>query len=315
MATKKSGSLLLSPNYTEDTVGFALESFLSLVSFPLRSFSIEPFSRGNERWLGADARLEGRVKSFKPFYMQFKRPFAYPANSKARVIKDRLGLKLDASPHALFFNLHPKKPHHADFQHNVLFRLRRRLLKLGIGDAAYVCPLFLDRAAYRSNLHLAGLRMWPRFWRMHPWELEEILLHTEPGGVAVNFSAVPVLREHITIPPHAQVKDASHSYSFTESGDHVCFHSPTSLPDSQTSLADFLSRAAGNIEKQEGFISAVGADETLSKLLSSSVENEPQLGINFSIEADGGLASWQEFGRVLRTDFAIEQYAFVNWDG
>lgn len=62
MATKKSGSLLLSPNYTEDTVGFALESFLSLLSFPRRKFSIEPFSRGRERWLGADAHLEGRVK-------------------------------------------------------------------------------------------------------------------------------------------------------------------------------------------------------------------------------------------------------------
>ena len=100
MATKKSGSLLLSPNYTEDTVGFALESFLSLLSFPRRKFSIEPFSRGNERWLGADARLEGRVKSFKPFYMQFKRPFAYPDHSKAKIVKDRLALKLDASPHA-----------------------------------------------------------------------------------------------------------------------------------------------------------------------------------------------------------------------
>ena len=314
MATKKSGSLLISPNYTEDTVGFALESFLSLLSFPRRKFSIEPFSRGNERWLGADARLEGRVKSFKPFYMQFKRPFAYPDHSKAKIVKDRLALKLDASPHALFFDLHPKKPHHADFQHNVLFRLRRRLLKLGIGDAAYVCPLFLDRSAYRSNLHFAGLRMWPRFWMMNPWEMEDLLLHTGPGGVAVNFSSVPVLREHITIPPHAQVTDASHTYSFTEAGDQVCFHSPTSLPDSQSSLTDFLSRVAGNAERQEGFIYADGAAEVLNSLISASREEEQSLGVPFQGGDGDGIARWQEFGRVLRTDFGIEQYAFVNWN-
>jgi hypothetical protein len=313
MATKKSGSLLLSPNYTEDTVGFALESFLSLLSFPRRRFSIEPFSRGNERWLGADARLEGRVKSFKPFYMQFKRPFAYPTYSKAKVIKDRLDLKLDATPHALFFDLHPKKPHHADSQHNVLFRLRRRLLKLGIGDAAYVCPLFLDRAAYRSNLHLAGMKMWPNFWRMYPWKMEELLLHTGPDGVAINFSAVPVLREHITIPPHAQVTDTSHSYSFTESGDQVCFHSPLSLPESQTNLSDFLSRAIGNVGSQGRFINADAASEALIDLVSSRGDEQP-LGVDFQPGDGDGISRWQEFGRVLSADFGIEQYAFVNWN-
>lgn len=314
MATKKSGSLLLSSNYTEDTVGFALESFLSLLSFPRRKFSIEPFSRGKERWLGADARLEGRVKSFKPFYMQFKRPFAYPSHSKAKVIKDRLDLKLDATPHALFFDLHPKKPHHAALQHNVLFRLRRRLLKLGIGDAAYVCPLFLDRAAYRSNLHLAGLRMWPHFWRMHPWEMEEMLVYTGLGGVAINFSAVPVLREHITIPPHVQVTDASHSYSFTEAGDQVCFHSPISLPDSQASLADFLERVIGNVGRQDGFISADSASEMLNKLLSFSREDDQSLGVDIEAGDGDGISRWQEFGRVLRVDFGIEQYALLNWN-
>ena len=314
MATKKTGSLLLSPNYTEDTVGFALESFLSLLSFPRRRFSIEPFSRGNERWLGADARLKGRVKSFKPFYMQFKRPFAYPSHSKAKVIKHRLDLKLDAKPHALFFDLHPKKPHHVDFQHNVLFRLRRRLLKLGIGDAAYVGPLFLDRDAYRNSLHLAGLRMWLRFWRMNPWEIEELLVHTGPGSLAVKFSDIPVLREHITIPPHAQVTDASHSYSFTELGDQVCFHSPTYLPDSQSSLADFLARVVGDVGRQDGLIYADRASEVLNSLLSFSREDEHALGIDFQVGDGDGISRWQEFGRVLRADFGIEQYAFVNWD-
>lgn len=312
MATAKTGSLLLSPNYTEDTVGFALESFLSLLSFPRRRFSIQPFSRGNERWLGADARLEGRVKSFKPFYMQFKRPFAWPAHSRAKIIRDRLALKLDASPHALFFDLHPKKPHHADLQHNVLFRLRRRLLKLGIGDAAYVCPLFLDRTAYRSNLHLSGLRLWPRFWRTSPWDVEDVFLHAVNGGVAVNFSAVPVLREHITIPAHAQVADANHSYSFTEAGDQVCFHSPTALPDSQESLADYLSRVTGQ-GSQDGLIYADRASEALDRLLSLLREDGDVFGAESQAQVGDGVSRWQEFGRTLRTDFGIEQYALVNW--
>ena len=314
MATKKTGSLLLSPNYTEDTVGFALESFLSLLSFPRRKFSIEPFSRGNERWLGADARLEGRVKSFKPFYMQFKRPFAYPDHSKAKIVKDRLALKLDASPHALFFDLHPKKAHHADFQHNVLFRLRRRLVKFGIGDAAYVCPLFLDRSAYRSNLHLAGLKMWPLFWRAHPWEMKELQIQTGLiGGGAINFSAIPVLREHITIPPHAVVTDASHSYSFTELGEQVCFHSPLSLPESQSSLSAFLERVVGNIGPEGRSISADGASAALNALLSPQMDEQP-LGVSFQVGDGDGISRWREFGRVLRTDFGIEQYALVNWN-
>lgn len=60
-------SLRLDANFTEDTVGFALESFLSILSFPTLRFSIEPFSRAREHWLGADARLLGRVSGFRPF--------------------------------------------------------------------------------------------------------------------------------------------------------------------------------------------------------------------------------------------------------
>lgn len=314
MATKKSGSLMLSANYTEETVGFALESFLSTLSFPRRRFSIEPFSQGDERWIGADARLKGKVKSFRPFYMQFKRPFAYPAHSTSNIVKDRVHLKLNVKPHALFFNLHPKKPHHSDFQHNVLFRLRRRLVKLGIGDAAYVCPLFLDRATYRDKLHLAGLKMRLRFWSRLPWEMDQLLLHMGPTGITINFSAIPTLREHITIPPHDKVIHASHSYSFTKEGDDVCFHSPTSLPDSQSNLADFLGSVIKDGNLQDGFIYADRASEVLNSLLAFSPDDEYSLGIEFQTGDGDGISRWQEFGRVLRTAFGIEQYAFVNWN-
>jgi hypothetical protein len=77
MAKRNKNSLRLDADYTEDVVGFALESFLTLLSFPRHRFSIEPFSRAKERWLGADARLfSHRITGFRPFYMQFKRPSA-----------------------------------------------------------------------------------------------------------------------------------------------------------------------------------------------------------------------------------------------
>lgn len=87
MAKTNKNSLRLDADFTEDTVGFALESFLSILSFPRLRFSIEPFSRGKERWLGADARLNGHMVGFKPFYMQFKRPSAYPDTSTACVVQ------------------------------------------------------------------------------------------------------------------------------------------------------------------------------------------------------------------------------------
>jgi hypothetical protein len=160
--------LRIDANYTEEVVGFAIESFLTLLSFPRHRFSIEPFSRSKERWLGADARLYGRIRGFRPFYMQFKRPTAYPNSSSAKVITDRKKLGLTTNPNALYFPLRHKQPAHKNFQHNILYRLRERLLKSGLGDAAYVCPLFLDRAAYRFNLHRSGLLQLGRFWHRLP---------------------------------------------------------------------------------------------------------------------------------------------------
>lgn len=64
MAKTNQKSLRLDSDYTEDIVGFAIESFLSLISFPFYRFSIEPFSRRDEPNYGADARLLGRIKGF-----------------------------------------------------------------------------------------------------------------------------------------------------------------------------------------------------------------------------------------------------------
>ena len=165
---RRNAGLRVDANFTEDTVGLALESFLSILSFPRQRFSIEPFSRGRERWLGADARMRSAIRGFRPFYMQFKRPAAYPDSSTAKIVRERKGFGLGVSPASLFFGLREKQPSHFDYQHNILYRLRKRLQARNIGDAAYVCPLFLERSAYRTHMHWAALRRWTHFWRPDP---------------------------------------------------------------------------------------------------------------------------------------------------
>ncbi len=313
MAKTNKNSLRLDADFTEDTVGFALESFLSLLSFPRLKFSIEPFSRGRERWLGADARLNGHMAGFKPFYMQFKRPSAYPDISTAKVITDRRTLKLPVAPRTLYFDLRQKRPTHKDYQHNILYRLRQRLVKRGVGDAAYVCPLFLDRSAYRFHIHVAGLRRWPCFWRIDPWELEGILIHRSSG--TVNFNAIPVMQEHVSIPPHDTVTSAKHSYSFTERGTDLCFHSPLSLPEGNRSLADFLTGVVGNLKSDEGFISPERAQGMLRELFSGAAgeDRSDLLPDDFPRNAEDGIASWLHWGDYLKTEHQIEQFALVRW--
>jgi hypothetical protein len=314
-------------NYTEDLVGFAIESFLATMNFPRLRFSIEPFSRARERWLGADARLSGKIRGFCPFYMQFKRPSAYPDVSKAGIVTDRRSLKLAVSPHTLYFDLRQKQPQHWDFQHNILLRLRRRLRSRGIGDAAYVCPLFLDRSAYRFHLHWSGLSLWPRFWRRRPWDMEDVLLND--NGNMIRFDRVPILREHITVPPHDPVTNSKHRYSFTEAGTDLCFHSPQALPDGATNLATFLTSVAAGFLDGEAKIRTKEANDELQQLISAIRSDQPDgTSIEFAgddedatsddeeptIDDEDPIGNWLSWGHYLSVNYGIEQYAMVSWE-
>ena len=310
MAKTNKNSLRLDADFTEDTVGFALESFLSLFSFPCFRFSIEPFSRGKERWLGSDARLNSHMAEFKPFYMQFKRPSAYPDTSKAKVINDRKKLKLPVAPRTLYFDLREKQLSHKDYQHNILYRLCQRLNSRGVGHAAYVCPLFLDRSSYRFHVHMAGLRSWLHFWRYDPWKLENILIHNSSGKI--NFNAIPVLREHVSIPPHEMVTSAKHRYSFTEQGTDLCFHSPKAVSEGAP-LADFLGGVV-DVSESRGFISN---DESAEKKLHdyfgpNQNDEESLLPPNFPVK-NAGIEGWLHWGDHLKTEHQIEQFALVRW--
>ena len=304
--------LRIDANFTEDVVGFALESFLTILSFPLQRFSIEPFSRGKERWLGADARIHGRIRGFRPFYMQFKRPAAYPDISTSKIVTDRRKTGLITEPHTLYFPLRQKRATHRDFQHNVLFRLRQRLLNRGLGDAAYVCPLFLDRSAYRLNLHWSGLTRWGRFWHHHPWELDDILI--EDGGRRIRFDRIPAFAEHISIPPHIAVTTASHKYSFTENGTELCFHSPEALPDGAMSLAKFLGKVSDEFLDGGQKLSPDASGEMLGELISGVYDGKESEASTFGAEGEDPLGRWFSWGDHLRREYEIEQFALVRWE-
>lgn len=297
-------------DYTEDVVGFALESFLTLLSFPRQRFSIEPFSRSKERWLGADARLHRRIRGFRPFYMQFKRPGAYPDFSTSKIITDRRKAKLITEPRTLFFPLRQKRKTHLDFQHNVLFRLRQKMLNRGMGDASYVCPLFLDRSAYRLNLHLSGLARWGRFWRTYPWEYDEILI--EDRGRHIRFDRIPVFAEHVSVPPRASVRTASHRYSFTEFGTDLCFHSPEVLPEGSMNLATFLTGVSSGFLEGGEKLAPDDSDNVLSELISSVYEDQKTASQMFNAEGEDPIGRWFSWGHHLRTEYNIQQFALVH---
>jgi hypothetical protein len=315
MAKTNKKSLRLDSDYTEDVVGFAIESFLSLISFPFYRFSIEPFSRREEPMFGADGRLVGRMKGFKPFYMQFKRPSAYPDYSTSRIVRDRKAITpqaLNTSPRTLYFGLRDKQNGQSDYQHNVLFNLRARLIQSRLGDAAYVCPLFLERSAYRFWVHMAGIRRWRRFLSPYPWDLEDVFV--DVGGKRILFDRIPTLAEHVSIPPHGLVKNSNHSYSFTERGGEVCFHSPLSLPEGAVSLSSFLKNVSEGFLSNDSVILVEGAQRAIQTLLSSEVGEEGLPRPDGILENQDGIGAWLEWGDFLRREFEIEQFALIRWE-
>lgn len=293
--------------YVEDNVALAVQSFLGALNFPFRRFSLEIFSRKKERFLGADARLNGAIETFQPFYMQFKRPSAYPDYSTSRIISDRAALGVGSSPHALFFALRKKRRNQIEFQHNALFELRQGLIAAGTGEAAYVCPLMLDLDSYLAAAHRSGLLHLAAFWRRRPWRLEEVLIRS--GGKSVAFERIPLLAEHVTVPPHIRVTSADHQYSFDDSGGQLCFHEPTFLPEGSSNLGSFLTAIVERFLAGEGNLARGDADAVLLNLM------ERAYGEGGSLEVLGTdpIGRWQEFGYRLNRDFGIVQYAFTRW--
>ena len=240
-------------------------------------------------------------------------------NSRSRIVRDRQRLGLEVYSRVLAFRLRRKGRNQREYQHNVLYRLRRNLRQLGLGDAAYVCPLFIDRRAYLLSMHWAGLRRWPYYWLrcwwgVPPWEIREILIEEvqRHNSLAPLITRIPGLDEHIVIPPHTRVQDAKHAYSFTEDGTEICFHSPEALVEAGQRLSMWLAQLSTGIvdpSSEFGYISAESAGAVLREVVSglSGVED-------FVVE-EGNVSDWFTWGSILEEKYRILQFAFVIWEG
>ncbi|RDZ27999.1 hypothetical protein [Lysobacter silvisoli] len=315
-------------NYTEELVMALVTTQLTIMSFPVFKVQIVPFSSNFENLFGADAKIPGSAK-IAPFYMQFKRPTRSTPTGKISL--DRADLGLGCTTGSLHFNLRKKAnssvPVHK-LQHNVLYRMRSRLLKRGIGDAAYVCPLFLSSKEYVAHTHMHGLLGWPFYWLNGPYSNQKVVIH---GTAPATFSDIPWLEGHVSIPPHDIVASASHSYSFDPTGGEVCFHSPRLVDRQRRSLSGWIATLAEST-KLDRAPAAGRSDELLAEL-----RNVVGLRVEAGDDRDRGelkeeprddrdrgdlkeeperewdyMAEWMAFGDQLEEQFGISQFALIS---
>lgn len=305
MKTKSLGHRQI-PDFTEDFVAFMVQMILTITKFPRAPFALVPLSKKEEVVYGADAKIE----SVAPLFLQFKKSFAYPSTSNSKIIKDRKELNLTVDDRVLYFQLREKQKTHADFQHNVLYELRKQLRSTGTGDAIYAAPLFLERIAYLLAVHTTAILRWPFHIFYHePFfqGTQEIITRTG----SIRFQNCPVLSQHIAIPPHAKVASAKHNYSFLETGQQVCFHSPTQI-ESHLSLGqliyDFMKFNEGRPARQMTSISdSVNLLASLNRITFGEVGN--------ILESDerSVIGRWIEFGGRLKAIYDIDQYLLIEF--
>jgi len=234
---------------------------------------------------------------------------AYPDFSSAKYLEERRNLNLSNSPIALYFELRNKDKNHSDFQHNILFDLRNRLQRKGVGDAIYTAPLFLNRSAYLLSVHLRSMlswRPWPMY-RHQPFPVGHFDLVTKAGNIS--FQNCPVLKDHISIPPHQKVSSHKHRYSYLESGKETCFHSPETMKSTSNLgqfIYDFFNFRDGqpnaeliNIEQSIEFL-----NELKSHFFEHSLSED---------EREPILDKWLEFGDRLKRIYNIEQYMLIKF--
>ncbi len=294
-------SNLLIPDFTEELVAFMVQMMLTITRFPRAPFAMIPLSKKDERIFGADVKIE----SIAPLYIQFKRSFAYLDSSSAKFLKERKSLNLNNSPRVLHFELRRKGEKHNDFQHNILLDLWNELQQKGVGNAVYCAPLFLNRSAYMLSVHINSILHWGP-WHFAPFPEEEFNLVSQTGSI--RFQNCPVLREHISIPPFQRVTTHKHKYSYLESGDETCFHSPLIVENSNKLgqlIYDFMKFRDGiptttliSIEESAGFL------EKLSNKYFDNRLNKNQEPI---------LNKWLEFGEKLKQEYDIDQYMLIKF--
>lgn len=286
-------------NYTEELVAALVTTQLTIMSFPVFDVQIVPFSSNFENLFGADAKIPGSAR-IAPFYMQFKRPNR--STPTGQISQDRGTFGLSCTTDSLNFRLRKKAVPVRKLQHNVLYRMRDRLLRRGIGDAAYVCSLFLSSRDYVAYTHLHGLLNWPLYWLNGPYTNRDVLIH---DAAPVSFAGIPLLYGHVSIPPHDAVMSADHSYSFDHMGGEVCFHSPSIIERDHRTFNDWI---VGLRERaRSGRAPAYErSGELLADLLEAAeLPDQPTSGDGLSA------AEWMAFGDALEEQYGISQFAFL----
>ena len=298
-----SRSNLISPDFSEDTVSLMVQLLLTIPRFPKAPFALVPLSKRTEVIYGADTYID----SVSPLYIQFKKSFAYPDYSTSKIIKDRKTLGVNYSPITLFFELRNKKQHHKDYQHNILFDLNKKLSASGLGRAFYTAPLFLNRMAYLKAVHLSALLSWrPWNWfKVNPFFRSEQSVITRTG--TIRFQDIPILKEHIVIPPHTRVKTYKHRYSYLENGREICFHNPTKL-DSERNLGQTIYEYL-NFKNGQPTMKMINFQESTSLLkeLKQKIFEEKLLDKKENI-----LEGWVNFGEKLRNEYEIFQFMLIK---
>ncbi|MCD0279379.1 hypothetical protein JWH04_10575 [Xanthomonas melonis] len=292
-------------NYTEELVLALVTTQLTAMSFPALDVQIVPFSSNFENIFGADAKIPGSAR-IAPFYMQFKRPNR--TSPTGQIFKDRDALKLSSPDDCLNFRLRRKADASIParkLQHNVLYRMRQRLLKRNIGDAAYVCSLFLSSADYVAATHAHALACWANYGSTGPYTNQAVVVNKTP----FTFHGVPWLGGHVSIPPHATVKSASHAYSFDFTGGDVCFHSP-SVVEHTTDLRSWIQQTAerarsGDAPRVEESVELLAGLREAAEL---HARGEPAVAPR---RDRGPAGEWMAFGDALQRDYDISQFAFL----
>ena len=155
--------------------------------------------------------------------------------------------------------------------------------------------------------------MWNPFWPDAPWDSEVVRVCRENG--AIDFEGVPILAEHISISPHDLVQDHRHRYSFEDSGNDLCFHSPTALPEEAITLGMYLNSIEQAFLGDEGKVLPDTAFESLRYLTGADGAEETPFVERSALDPEDPIGSWLLWGDSLWREYNIEQFAIINWGG
>ncbi|HEX8331945.1 MAG TPA: hypothetical protein VF622_04940 [Segetibacter sp.] len=213
-------SFKLESELSEDQIESDVSSYLGYIT---------PLWARRFRLISADEPTTGADKLFNrflPIYLQFKvsqglNPTAsilqrFQNKPLANIIDFRKSNNLSGNP-ILYFQLRRKAVTATDFQHNILASLNTPPTQYSL----YVAPLTLGMVEYEKQL---SYDWYLRFFQFNPFINRETELHDSFLQKKLILGLNPFLRNHISIPPHANVSTHHHHYSYSRSAGDVAWH-------------------------------------------------------------------------------------------